>query len=83
MTQRVIEAFDGTSIWFTDTEVDGPTVVLLHGLSMTSITNFDTNYGPDEAGRIGLRLDDHNPLEDQTLEQLFEESLTWFATLST
>jgi pimeloyl-ACP methyl ester carboxylesterase len=56
MTEHLIESFDGTSIWFTDTEVEGPIVVLLHGLSMTSITNFDTNYGPDEAGRIGPRV---------------------------
>lgn len=52
MAARTTTSFDGTEIWFSDSEGDGPVVVLLHGVSMTSISNFDTHFGDDGTGRI-------------------------------
>ena len=42
---------DGTPIWFSDSGGDGPTVVLLHGITMTSISNFETRFGFGDDGR--------------------------------
>ncbi len=53
MTERIVESFDGTEIWFSDSEGDGPVVVLLHGATMTSISNFDTYFAAGSDGRIG------------------------------
>ena len=44
---------DGTPVWFSDSAGDGPAVVLLHGFSMTSISNFQVRYGAGADGRIG------------------------------
>ena len=46
-------SFDRTEIWFSDSDGDGPVVVLLHGLAMTSRSNFEVFYGPDGDGGIG------------------------------
>jgi pimeloyl-ACP methyl ester carboxylesterase len=53
VVERTVTSFDGTPIWYSDSFDNGPTVVLLHGVSMTSITNFDVHYGPDADGRMG------------------------------
>jgi pimeloyl-ACP methyl ester carboxylesterase len=52
MTGSSVVSFDGTPIWFSDTG-DGPTVVLLHGATMTSISNFETRFGVGDDGRAG------------------------------
>lgn len=48
-----VGSFDGTQIWFSDTGGTGPIAVLLHGLTMTSRTNFETFYALGADGRIG------------------------------
>ncbi len=52
MDARTVASFDGTEIWFSDAEGSGPVVVLVHGVSMTSISNFDTHFADDGTGRI-------------------------------
>jgi pimeloyl-ACP methyl ester carboxylesterase len=53
MVESTVISFDGTPIWFSDSGGDGPTVVLLHGASMTSISNFETRFGVGDDGRVG------------------------------
>lgn len=53
MTEGSVASFDGTPIWFSDTGGDGPTVLLLHGATMTSISNFETRFGIGDDGRAG------------------------------
>lgn len=53
MTEGSVGSFDGTPIWFSDSGGDGPTVVLLHGITMTSISNFETRFGVGDDGRAG------------------------------
>lgn len=53
MTARIVESNDGTPIWFDDSGGNGPVVVLLHGSSMTSKSNFEVHFGIGEDGRIG------------------------------
>jgi pimeloyl-ACP methyl ester carboxylesterase len=48
-----VQSWDGTEIWYSDSGGDGPVVALLHGLTMTSITNFEVHFGPDADGRVG------------------------------
>lgn len=45
-------SFDGTEIWFTDTGGPGPVTVLLHGLTMTSRSNFEVCYTTGVDGKI-------------------------------
>ncbi len=49
----MVESGDGTSIWFSDSGGDGVVVVMLHGYSMTSISNFRVSYGLQPDGRVG------------------------------
>ena len=51
VSERTVPSFDGTTIWFSDSDGDGPLVVLLHGVSMTSISNFATHFGVDADGK--------------------------------
>ena len=49
----MVSSSDGTPVWFSDSAGDGPAVVLLHGYSMTSVSNFEVSYGPGADGRVG------------------------------
>ena len=66
MVARTLTSFDGTEIWFSDSEGDGPVVVLLHGVSMTSISNFDTHFADDGTGRIA-------PMVGPTIRSLLQD----------
>jgi non-heme chloroperoxidase len=48
----VVESFDGTPIAFTDSGGDGPAVVMLHGLTVTSRINWETCFEYDSDGRL-------------------------------
>jgi len=48
-----VMSHDGTPIWFSDTRGDGPVVVLLHGATITSVSNFETRFGLGDDHRIG------------------------------
>jgi pimeloyl-ACP methyl ester carboxylesterase len=49
VAERFVTSFDGTSIWFSDSGGDGAVVVLLHGATLTSISNFRVSYSDDGA----------------------------------
>ena len=53
MIESSVVSFDGTDIWFSDTQGRGPVVVLLHGAVVTSMSNFETRSGIGDDGRIG------------------------------
>ena len=53
MAESLVPSFDGTPIWITDSGGDGPAVILVHGVTMTFTTNFDTRFGIGEDGRVG------------------------------
>jgi pimeloyl-ACP methyl ester carboxylesterase len=53
VNESSVVSFDGTTIWMSDSQGNGPVVVLLHGATMTSITNFETRFGFGDDGRIG------------------------------
>lgn len=50
--ERAVASFDGTRIWLADDGGDGPVVLLLHGATVTSTTNFAIHLGRSAAGRI-------------------------------
>jgi pimeloyl-ACP methyl ester carboxylesterase len=54
MAESLVPSFDGTPIWFTDSGGDGPPVILIHGVTMTFTTNFQSRYGPTDDGGVGL-----------------------------
>jgi pimeloyl-ACP methyl ester carboxylesterase len=66
MIERAVPSFDGTEIWF-DSQGDGPVVVLLHGATMTSISNFDTYFAAGVDGRVG-------PATDPTISSLLRDA---------
>jgi pimeloyl-ACP methyl ester carboxylesterase len=66
MVERSVASFDGTQIWFSDSEGDGPVVVLLHGATMTSVSNFDTYFAAGSDGRIG-------PMPGPTISSLLRD----------
>ena len=66
MSERVVASFDGTEIWFSDSEGDGPVVVLLHGATMTSVSNFDTYFAAGSDGRI-------DPMPGPTITSLLRD----------
>ena len=66
MAERSTRSFDGTEIWWSDSEGDGPVVVLLHGVCMTSISNFEIHFGIDGAGRVA-------PTEGPTIASLLRD----------
>lgn len=66
MIERNVASFDATEIWFSDSEGDGPVVVLLHGATMTSVSNFDTYFAAGSDGRIG-------PMPGPTISSLLRD----------
>ena len=62
-----VVSFDRTPIWFSDTGGAGPIVVLLHGATMTSISNFETRFGLGDDRRIG-------PVSGRTLASALREA---------
>ena len=53
-----MRSFDGTEIWFSDSGGNGPVVVLLHGATLTSVSNFESFYALGDDGAI---LPAHGP----------------------
>jgi pimeloyl-ACP methyl ester carboxylesterase len=54
MAESVVASFDGTPIWIADSGGDGPAVMLLHGATMTFLTNFESRFGVTDDGRVDL-----------------------------
>jgi pimeloyl-ACP methyl ester carboxylesterase len=48
VNEHTITSFDGTRIWYADSGGDGPVVVLLHGVCVTSRSNFGVDPAPRE-----------------------------------
>ena len=52
MLESLVVSSDGTPIRYFDSGGDGPTVVLLHGATMTFRSNFESRFVPDDDGRL-------------------------------
>jgi hypothetical protein len=65
--ESAVASLDGTDIWISDSQGGGPFVVLLHGATMTAVTDFETWFAFGDDGRIV-------PVADPTVASVLREA---------